>query len=799
MPVMARPLLLALALFLAPVASAQQNAFDLAGPDLAVTVTRDGVELPVTAVPALRTGDRLTARAVLPPDQAARYRLVVAFLRGATNPPPKKWFFAVETWSRKRNVLDVTVPEGAEQAILFLAPETGGGFDAVRGAVRGRPGVFVRATQDLYQASLDRARLDAFVAAIGRIGDTAPERLVTAAPILANALRIKLNAECLTRQRGLQAACLTQSRDALVLQAQRGTTLAETLTGTPVDLAYRVAATPEGGAGYYSPYIGLARDVARLFGAFRTAQYQYLPALSLGQGDRVRLQLNAAPSFQNPRSVLVAPLPPIGVAPPPIWRSAAPAPICLTQPDMVLPLDDASLLFATGHARDLMLKITTTDGRGAELPLVADAERGGLRLANGSDLSGIGTVTDAVLQGKWGFDPFSGPHLPVRHDVAGAWRARPDDAVVVGRDHPLRLTGGASACIERLSLRDGDERNRPLQWKAIGPEEAEATLPLTGIRPGPLQLTIARYGTARPDTLALTGRAEPSRLDRFVIHAGDRTGTLSGARLDQVAALVLNDRSFVAGALTRGADGDRLELTTTQPIPAGSGGQAAVTLRDGRTAGVPATIGEPRPAARLLSRVVTATPPAGTLPIDLPDGLVPAGGTLTFSFAVTGTLTDRDAIEVATADGGATSTLTFASGALQRVGNDVIVARIAPRQSLGASATGLLRFRLRHGDAVGDWQRLAHVVRLPLLTALDCPAEGTDCRLLGNDLFLIAAVGDTPDAARSIAVPPGFVGPSITLPRPGGDAVFIRLHDAPDVALRVTVGAARASHAADGP
>ncbi len=786
MPGMARLLLLALALFLAPAALAQQNAFDLAGPDLAVTVTRDGVALPVTAVPALRTGDRLTARAVLPPDQAARYRLVVAFLRGATNPPPKKWFFAVETWSRKRNVLDVTVPEGAEQAILFLAPETGGGFDAVRGAVRGRPGVFVRAAQDLYQASLDRARLDAFVAAIGRIGDTAPERLVTAAPILANALRIKLNAECLTRQRGLQAACLTQSRDALVLQAQRGTTLAETLTGTPVDLAYRVAATPEGGAGYYSPYIGLARDVARLFGAFRTAQYQYLPALSLEQGDRIRLQLNAAPSFQNPRSVLVAPLPPIGVAPPPVWRSAAPAPVCLTQPDMVLPLDDASLLFATGHARDLVLKVTTTDGRGAELPLVANAERGGLRLANGSDLSGIGSVTDAVLQGKWGFDPFSGPHLPVRHDTAGAWRARPDDAVVVGRDHPLRLTGGASACIERLSLRDGEERNRPLQWKTVAPEEVEATLPLTGVRPGSLRLTIARYGTATPDTLPLIGRAEPSRLDRFTIHAGDRAGTLTGARLDQVAGLVLNEQRFTAGALTRGADGDRLELTAPQPVAVtGSSGPAAVTLRDGRAASVPATIGEARPSARLLSRVVTATPPAGTLSIDLPEGLVPAGGTLTFSFAVTGTLADRDTIEIATVDGGAT-TLTFASGALQRSGNDVVVARIAPRQSLGATATGPLRFRLRHGDAVGDWQPLAHVVRLPVLNALECPAQGAECRLVGNDLFLIAAAGDARDPARSVTVPPGFVGPSITLPRPSQGKAFVRLHDAPDVMLPVT-------------
>ncbi|MCB8829836.1 hypothetical protein LJD47_32970, partial [Escherichia coli] len=125
-------------------------------------------------------------------------------------------------------------------------------------------------------------------------------------------LRIKFNADCLARPRDQQAECLTQNRDDLVLNAQRGATLTDTLTGAPVDLAYQVAATPEGGAGYYSPYIGLIRDVAKLFGAFRSAQYQYLPTMALGRGDRTHLLLNSAPSFQNPRSVLVAPLPPIG-------------------------------------------------------------------------------------------------------------------------------------------------------------------------------------------------------------------------------------------------------------------------------------------------------------------------------------------------------------------------------------------------------------------------------------------------------------------------------------------------------
>ncbi|PXA98089.1 hypothetical protein DMC47_10445, partial [Nostoc sp. 3335mG] len=475
--------LTALSALFANAAHAQQNGFDLAGPDVSVMVRRGEVELPVAAVPALRGGDTLTATALLPDDQAARYLLVVAFLRGATNPPPKDWFHSVETWNRKKNVLTVKVPDGAEQVLLFLAPEAGGGFSAVRGAVRGRPGVFVRAAQDLYQASLDRQRLDAFVGAIGRIGERTPERLATAAPVLADALRIKLNADCLLRQRALQAACLTQQRDSLVLQAQRGTTLTETLTGAPVDLAYRVAATREGGAGYYSPYIGLARDLARLFGAFRTAQYQYLPALALGQGQSIHLQLNSAPSFQNPRSVLVAPLPPIGDAPPPMWRSAAQGALCLAKPDLVLPLDDASLLFATDYARDLVLRVTAADGRVSTLPLTPDAERGGLALANGA-AQAAGPVTEAVVQGRWGFDAFSGPRVPAQLDGPGAWAAQPDATVIVGRDHPLVLRGGAAACVAGLTLRDGAGLSRSLTWKSAAPDALDVTLPLAKTRPG---------------------------------------------------------------------------------------------------------------------------------------------------------------------------------------------------------------------------------------------------------------------------------------------------------------------------
>src|SRR5579859_5122227 len=84
-------------LFLAMPARADNAAFDLAGPRIEMKVTRDGKPLPISEVPNLQPGDRLWIHPDFPEDQSARYLLIVAFLRGSTNPPPENWFTRVET------------------------------------------------------------------------------------------------------------------------------------------------------------------------------------------------------------------------------------------------------------------------------------------------------------------------------------------------------------------------------------------------------------------------------------------------------------------------------------------------------------------------------------------------------------------------------------------------------------------------------------------------------------------------------------------------------------------------------
>lgn len=158
---------------------ADDAAFDLIGPKVDVRVKRGEHTLPIAQVPNLMPGDRLWIHPDFPESQSARFVLIVGFLRGATNPPPNNWFTRIETWVHgvREEGVYITVPTEAEQAILFLAPETGGDFNTLRKTVHDRPGSFVRATQDLEIASWERLRLEAYMAQVKSTSETQPKEL----------------------------------------------------------------------------------------------------------------------------------------------------------------------------------------------------------------------------------------------------------------------------------------------------------------------------------------------------------------------------------------------------------------------------------------------------------------------------------------------------------------------------------------------------------------------------------------------------------------------------------------------
>ena len=95
-------------------------AFDLSGPRVEMKVMRAGKTLPIANVPNLQAGDRLWVHPDFPDSQSVHFLVVIAFLRGATNPPPENWFTKAEAWNKqvREEGFFVTVPQGAQQAPL---------------------------------------------------------------------------------------------------------------------------------------------------------------------------------------------------------------------------------------------------------------------------------------------------------------------------------------------------------------------------------------------------------------------------------------------------------------------------------------------------------------------------------------------------------------------------------------------------------------------------------------------------------------------------------------------------------
>jgi hypothetical protein len=792
--------------------AADPTPFDLVGPTLEITVDRAGKTLPVAETPNLSEGDYLWVKADLPASHSAHYLLVVAFLRGATDPPPQSWFYRSETWKPKAGAgLKVEVPQGAQQALVFLAPETGGDFNTLVGAVRGRPGAFVRASQDLNQANLDHARLDAYLAGVRETSQADPARLQTVAPLLARSLAIKLDSPCLSKPPALQASCLTQGQESLVLSDEHGASLAQKLTsGSMGDLVQQLSVAPQAGAGAYSPYVGAVMDIVRVLDTIHTAQYQYLPALGTPRGDKLSLLLNAPPAFHNPKSVLVAALPAVGPAQPPSVRATDPAAAyCADQKPLVLPADGAPLVFATAYAHDLRLALKSADGVTLDLPLTVDAARGGFVAdTSGFDPSRLGAVVEGSVQGSWGFDALSGPTFHIQSArAAEPWRIADDDrqTLIAGQSGGVRLEAPGAACVEAVMFRQASGETQQANWKIVHPNELMVEAPSGKAKPGSLTLLVKSYGSPRPQTVALRTFAEPSRLEGFTVHAGDPYGVLTGSHLDEVDGLTLMGVDYKPDPFAASSDRGELPLFATSGrandrLKPGDDAEAVVTLKDGRRLDVTSSIAAPRPRVTLIAKSVQGPPASAPGRIQLTDrDAVARNAVLTFSVRAQNpaSFSGHETIEVTTPGGAFTTTLTLSSG-LTLEDPQVAIASLDTGKAFGSSAAGRLRYRIVEDGVAGDWQPLAILVRLPVLRDLRCPTDlGRPCKLSGAGLFLLNALSNDPAFEHAVRVPDGFPGSVLSVPHPVDGRLFVKLRDDPSaVDLVAFAGKASASPSA---
>ncbi|HEX4740282.1 MAG TPA: hypothetical protein VH353_03035 [Caulobacteraceae bacterium] len=790
----------ALALAASGVARADKAPFDLVGPSLDITVSRGAAALPISAVPDLAPGDKLHIKAELPPRQGAHYLLVTAFLRGATDPPPKNWFFVARTWEKGGKGLELTVPAGAQQALVFLAPQTGGDFSTLLGTVRSRPGAFVRAAQDLEQLDLDRARLQAFLDSVRETDRTDPNDLQAVSTRLARSLGIKLDESCFARTANLQASCLMKDQDALVLDDGHTSSLVHSLTGGDTgQLISQLGYAPLAGGGLYSPYVGAVVDIVRILDGIRTAHYQYIPALALASGARLDLHLNTPPSFADPKSVLVVALPPVAPTAPPPLRALDPlASYCLAKKDVVLPVEGAPLVFATDFAHDMTLRVKARSGETLDVPLHADAARGGF-VAEGSgiDPSQFEKSVTGELHGNWGFSGFDGPNFRLEAAGGGVWRVADDDAdaLVVGRTDTLHLVGGPADCVESLKL-EASGADEPLSFKVASAETLMVTAPLATTPPGDATVVVDSAG-GKPQRVSVKAYAQAGRLDRFVYHAGDKSGVLEGARLDEVSGLTLAGAHFSPGPLQASGGLDSLELDAKDPLPAqlakpGVKLAARVTLVDGRTEKLETQVLTDRPQIVISALTLKNKPDSGVAAFELGDpGEFARGAVLAFSIAAPApaSFTPHDTAEASTADG-AWSTRLQGPDEFVLADSHAAVATLDTAKAFGPSAWGPVRVRIDDDKGDSDWQPLGTLVRLPKIDGVVCSHEGSACRLEGDDLFLIAAVSASSKFEDPVTVPNGFPGASIEVPHPHDGRLYVKLHDDPAVVsvMRVRPG-----------
>ena len=771
-------------------AAVEQTPFDLMGPQITLHVQRGADQLPIAEVPALAPHDRITITTRIPDAKATHYLMVAAFLRGPTDPPPESWFFRCDTWKAPcgQSGLSVEVPEGAEQMLLFFAPQTGGDYRTLVNAVRGKPGAFVRSAQQLRQAGLDRARLDRYLALLQDLAAHDPGKVKAAAPMLARSLAIKIDEKCLDRIPALQAPCLTQGSDALILSDGHGESLVSMVTtGVGRDLAIHAGGTALLGSGNYSSVIGSILDVGRLMDSLHTAQYQYIPALPSPQDDHVVLMLNTPPSFHNPLSVLVAALPAVERATPPALRTPEPANVtCTAGETLTLPVTGDALVYSTRYAHDVMLQIPRTDGGIESLPAHADALRGGYVVVGAEHLS-IDESQAAHLIGRWGFDAFEGPSFRLASPRTREWRA--DAAtrahVVAGREAVLTAQG-EGACLAAVHLLDATDHMRDVPYSRSAPGEMELHLPLDGIRPDTVRVVFTDSGGVRSVPLELTVFQEPSRIDQAHLHVGDSALTIEGQGLAQIAHIEVGSLTFIAeGDIA--SESPEARLITRSEVPsswsAGLTLKATAQLHDGRTLPLSVSVLPPRPQLHRLALSARVDTDTDTLPIHLGNSAdLPAQATVTFS--VQADLPARFLpsvhLEAQAPAADAQTHLDLKNGGLALIDARTLVATVDLSKVFGPSAFGPLRYRIGSGEDLSDWQLLGQLVRLPALHAPICPPEPTlPCVLPGKKLYLLESVASSPEGTDALRLEAGFPGDTVLVPRPRDGRLYLRLRDDP--------------------
>lgn len=529
----------------------------------------------------------------------------------------------------------------------------------------------------------------------------------------------------------------------------------------------------------------------------------------------------------------------------------------------MLPVEGAPLVFSTSFAHDLVLHLnypedTKPDGEHPQdIPLTADAFHGGLALTvtpkrhalpqpdvataasqPSAQTPATGPLT-GTIRGSWGFDPFTGPTMPLQ-DVPGSnWRLVSDEPLISGKDRHVFLTSSGTGCVESIHLEPASGKHEKESWKpADKPNVIDVTLNAPAHDSGAIHLAIHQFGDANPATVSLVPYSEPAKLDALHFHAGDTAAVLVGTGLEQVRQAEFGGLTFKPtgeGSSSAPLLNGKSELHLALPadakapaLPVGGSLTAKVALNDGRTLHLAITVERARPAVSLISKadVPASEMRRGQLRIRLTsEDDLPVGDALMFSLKSTQPFPRNGSVEISNADGSLHTAFSVDGGSLILEDPQTLLATLQPLKSLGSSAFGPIRLRAVAPDGTaGDWIPLITLVRLPTLDVLSCPVAAPPvsqrkepntattvppdvptetpiaplsaqpaapppmpCMLSGSSLYFIDSIAADESFANAVKVPAGFVGSSIAVPPPTGAVYYLRLRDDPTVTNTVTL------------
>ena len=630
---------------------------------------------------------------------------------------------------------------------------------------------------------------------------------------LASTLNLKPNADCFKKPVEQQVICLTQSSAPVLLDDGHGQSIAEAVsTGPSSDFINTASYTQPGGGGLYSAYVGAVVDLVHLVSLMRTAQYQNNPAIGFPRDSTLNLKLNAPPSFNKPKSVIVIGLPAIQKAMPPPLRPHDPNQVaCLLQPKMTLLLEGAPLVFSTNFAHDLILHLNRT-GALVELPLTPEAFEGGLTVTNekprellhiagnpqparadvkigtGSDLTITGTV-----HGYWGFDAFEGLTLTLQQVDGKEWKIVSDTPLFAGQDNHLTLKGSGAACVQHIALTNKENKDVDVTFKPDPGKDVKDTLDLDislkKVQPGGYSLAIQQYGDSHPENVSLTAYTGDVHLDALKIHQGDNKAIITGEGLKEVVSAQIDNQTFMPA--DSGNDDRTVHLNAKAAVSPGDGKDATVKLKDGRTMTVKISAQAQRPSLILLSFNDKPVQLNGALSVTLgaKDDLS-LNGKLTFVVQTKDVFPRKQTIEVATVGGSVHTSLSLAENNLVLQDEHTAIATLDPLKAFGQSAFGRLQMRPVAEDGTpGDWTPLGILVRTPQITAIHCTTvDAPTCTIDGSGLFLVRSFSAGKDFAKPTEVPTGFAESTFIVPMPAdGTTLYLKLRDDPDAVAAITL------------